>query len=346
MIWTCPRSHSPGSSALGFSLIEMMIAITLGLMVLAVIATLFANTSRARSDLEIASQQIDSARHAVQVISEDLQLAGYYGELNPGAFATPAALPNVCASEPAVWLDAVALHVQGYDEGVAVPACVPTSLVANTDIVAVRRVRTCVASTAGCDPVVASEPYLQVAMCGTSASAQRIGIAGDTAFTLTQKDCTTVAGLRRYVVHIYFISSDNGFGVNTPTLKRLEFNGVSFTEVPLADGIERLQIEYGIDTNGDGAPDQYSADPTRFTYAGCTDCTAGNNWARTVTAKIHVLARSIETVAGHRDSKVYQLGSAADGSPITVGPFLDAHRRHVYSAAVRFMNPSGRRDKP
>ena len=330
----------------GFSLIEFMIAITLGLMVVSVILGLFANTSRARTDLERASQQIDSARYAVDVISADLQLAGYYGELNASALPIPGALPDVCSANPTVWATALPIHVQGYDDGAGVPTCIPATLVPGTDVVAVRRVRTCVAGAVGCDAVVASEPYLQVALCGNTVTSQKLGIAADTAFTLTQKDCVSVAPLRRYLVEIYFISSDNGLGANIPTLKRLEFNGNSFVEAPLADGIERLQLEYGIDTNGDGSPDQYSADPTNFTYAGCTICTAANNWSNVVTAKIHVLARSGEPTMGHIDKKIYALGTAANGNAVRVGPFNDGYQRHVYSAAVRLMNPSGRRETP
>jgi type IV pilus assembly protein PilW len=330
----------------GFSLIELMVAITLGLMIIAVIGTLFANTSRARSDLERTSQQIDSARYAVETISEDLQLAGFYGELNTAALAVPAALPDVCSSAPSTWLDAIPLHVQGYDQGIGVPACVPGSIVPDTDVLVVRRVRTCQASTPGCDSVVPTEPYLQVALCGSSPSSQRIGIAADTAFSLTQKDCTTPASLRRYVVHVYFISSNNGLGVNTPTLKRAEFNGAAFVEVALADGIEQLQVEYGIDTDGDGSPDHYTADATTFTFPGCSGCAPASNWANVVAAKVHVLARSGETVAGHVDRKVYELGTAADGTPVRLGPFNDGYSRHVYSTAVRLMNPSARRDRP
>jgi type IV pilus assembly protein PilW len=330
----------------GFSLVELMVAITLGLMIVAAIGTLFANTSRARSDLERASQQIDSARYAVETISEDLQLAGFYGELNTAAFPVPTVLPDVCSSDASAWLAATPVHVQGYDQGIGLPACVPGSILPATDVLAVRRVRTCIASSPGCDAVVPAEPYLQVGLCGSSPSSQRIGIAADSAFSLTQRDCATPAGLRRYVVHVYFISSNNGLGANTPTLKRLEFNGVSFVEVPLADGIEQLQIEYGIDTGGDGSPDRYTADPTNFTFPGCSGCAPASNWANVVAAKVHVLARSSETIPGHVDRKVYELGADANGTPVRLGPFNDGYSRHVYSTAVRLMNPSGRRDTP
>ena len=349
--WSDPRPGStrnvgPAPFSLGFSLVELMISITLGLIVLAVIGAVFANASRARTEVQRSSEQVDNGRYAIGVMSEDLQLAGFYGELNVAALMVPGALPDLCSTDPAVWIAAIPLHVHGYDEGASVPACVPTSLKSGTDIVVVRRVRTCTAGSAGCDAVVPSEPYLQVALCGSAATPYALGIASATAFPLTLKDCATGAGLRRYVVHVYFVSNDNGAGASIPTLKRLEFDGAAFTEVPLVEGIERLQIEYGLDTNGDGSPDAYTPDPAAFTYAGCGSCNPPNNWSNVVTAKMHVLSRTIESSPGHVDTKTYELGIDANGQPIVVGPFNDAYRRHVYSAAVRLVNPSGRRDTP
>ena len=340
------RGGRRGYPAAGFSLIELMISITLGLVVLAVLGMIFANTTSARAELQRSSQQVDNGRYAVDVLTEDLQLAGYFGELNVGALMVPAALPDLCSTAPADWASAIPVHMQGYDEGADAPACMPASLRAGTDIVAVRRARTCVAGAAGCDAVVGTQPYLQVGLCGTSANAYALGVAEATAFPHTLKDCTTIAGTRRYVVHVYFVSNDSGSGAALPTLKRLELNGAGYTEVALVEGIERLQMEYGIDTNGDGAPDAYSADPTTFTYAGCTGCSAPVNWANVVTAKLHVLSRALEASPGYRNDKVYELGVDAAGIPVRAGPFGDGFRRHVYTAAVRMMNPSGRRDTP
>lgn len=334
------------AAQMAFSLIELMVSITLGLMVLGALATVFSDTSRARAELQRSSEQIDNGRYAIGVLSEDLRVAGYYGELNVAALMVPAALPDVCSNDPAAWVAGIPVHVQGFDEGLAVPSCVPTSLKSGTDVLVVRRARTCIAGVAGCDAVAAAEPYLQVALCGEAPSSHVLGIAADTAFPLMLKDCATTAGLRRYTVHIYFVSNDNGYGRSVPTLKRLEFTGTGYTEVPLVEGIERLQIEYGLDTNGDGSPDYYTSDPTNFTYAGCTSCSPPNNWANVVTAKLHVLSRTLEPSPGYLDNKTYELGADANGAPVTLGPFNDSYRRHVYSAAVRLMNPSGRRDTP
>lgn len=330
----------------GFSLVELMISITLGLLVLSVLVGVFANTSRARAEIERSSQQVDNGRYAVELLSEDLQLAGFYGELDVASVALPGALPDVCSLAPAVWNAAFPVHLQGVPGGATAPACMPASKKAESDIVAVRRARTCVAGSAGCDAVVATEPYVQVGLCGTSPSPYILGIPADTAFALQMKDCTTAAGLRRYETHVYFISADNGAGAAIPTLKRLELSGAAFTEVPLVEGIERLRIEYGIDTNNDGAPDAYTNDPSAYTYAGCVSCTAPQNWANVVTAKLHLLSRALEESPGYVNTKVYELGVNAALAPVRVGPFNDGYRRQVYSAALRVMNVSGRRDAP
>ena len=335
-----PREH-------GFSLVELMVSVTLGLIVLAILATVFAHASTARTELQRSSQQMDNGRYAVDVLSQDLQLAGYFGELNVAGLAVPGALPDLCSTAPADWVAAIPFHLQGYDEANGAPSCMPTSVKAGSDVVAVRRVRTCIAGAAGCEPVVATQPYLQVGLCGSAGSAYALGVAQDTAFPHKLKDCTTDAGRRRYTVNVYFVSADNGSGAAIPTLKRLEFNGAGYTEVALVEGIERLQIEYGIDTDGNGAPDAYAADPGTYTYPGCVTCSAVSNWANVVTAKLHVLSRSLEPASrGYVDNKVYDLGKNAAGARVTAGPFGDAYRRQVYTAAVRIMNLSGRREIP
>jgi type IV pilus assembly protein PilW len=322
-----------------------MIAMTLGLLVLTGVLIIFANTSTARAELQRASEQVDNGRYAFDVLAQDLQLAGYFAELDIRFLATPTTLPDLCSLVPADWASAIPFHLQGFDEGTTKPSCVPEVKPA-TDVVAIRRARTCVAGTSGCDDVVATLPYLQVNLCGAAGRQFVLGRANETAFPHKLKDCTSAAGQRRYVLNIYFIATDNGSGAAIPTLKRLEFNGNGYTTVPLVEGIEALQIEYGIDTDGDGGPDFYSADPSTFTFTGCASCTATSNWSNVVTAKIHVLSRSLDASLGYRNDKVYDLGIDAAGQPVRMGPFGDRFRRHMYSGTVRIMNPSARRDRP
>ncbi len=330
----------------GVTLVELMISLTLGLILLAALLTVFSNSSAARSELERTSRQIENGRYAIQLLADDFRVAGFYGELGVGALPVPAVLPDPCSTNPADWNSAIPLHVQGYDDGAGAPACLPISMKPNSDVLVVRRVKTCVAGIAGCEAVAAGRPYLQASLCNTDTPQHVLDIEGSTPFPLRQKDCATAAGKREYMVHVYYISTDNGSGQNVPTLTRLELSGGAIFQVPLVEGIEEMNVEYGIDTDGDGQPDAYSADPTNFTFAGCTNCTPGNNWTNVVTADLHVLARSVDPSPGHSDTRTYRLGLNAGGVPIVFGPKNDRYRRNVYSAMVRIANPAGRRDAP
>ena len=137
------------AGAYGYTLLELMVSITIGLIVLACLVTLFAGNSRQRGEIERANEQTENGRFALQLLSDDLRDAGYLGSFNPGTVAgpnpqlvIPTALPNVCATDVPTLNSAIALSVQGYDDGASVPACLADVRVA-TDILVVRRASTC-----------------------------------------------------------------------------------------------------------------------------------------------------------------------------------------------------------
>jgi len=334
------------AQAAGFSLIELMISITLSLMVVAALAAIFSDTTRARAELQRSSQQVDNGRYAIELLGEELQVAGFYGELDTRGLTVPGVLPDLCSTDPAAWNDAIPLHVQGVMPEGTMPSCIPTNIAKGSPVLGVRRAQTCVAGIGTCDAVVASQPYLQVALCEKDLSTHALGLSGSATFDLRLKDCATTAPVRRYIERIYYVSTDNGAGANIPTLKRLELNGGAFAEVPLVEGIEYMNVEYGIDTDGDGSPDAYTTDPTTYTYSGCATCSDVQNWANVVTAKVHVLTRALETSPGYVNEKVYDLGFDASGNALRIGPIKDGYRRQVFSGAVRIVNPSGRREAP
>jgi type IV pilus assembly protein PilW len=339
--------RSPARSyAAGLSLVELMISITLGMLVLAALLVVFSNASSARSELDRTSRHVDNARYAVALLSEDLRLSGFYGELDVAALPVPAGLPDPCSTDPAQWTAAMPVHLQGYIDGAVAPACMPLDLKPGSDIVVVRRAKTCAAGEAGCEPPVAGKPYMQANLCSTEPTPYVLGAYGDIAFPLLRKDCATPAALREYVVNIYYVSTDSRIRDNIPTLMRLELTGPTLVPVPLVEGIEALRIEYAIDNDNDGKPDAYTTDPTNYTYAGCPSCTAANNWANVVGAQLYVLTRSVEPSPGHVDSKTYSVGSDAAGNPVTIGPMGDAFRRSVFTSTVRLVNPAARREQP
>jgi type IV pilus assembly protein PilW len=231
-----------------------------------------------------------------------------------------------------------------YDKGAGAPTCAGGNRKPNTDVLVIRRASSCEAGVGTCPALAAGQPYLQVAKCATETPTTPyvMGVAGTTSFGLHMRDCATTAGLRQYLIRIYYISSDNGRGVAIPTLKRMEFNGTGFDEVPLVEGIDDINYEYGIDNDGDGAPDVFSADPTSL---GATAADQAKIWANVVAVRVNLLARNIEASLNYTDSKTYTLGNDATGNPATVTPG-DSYRRHAYTSLVRVVNVSERRDAP
>lgn len=348
-------SHAVGRQQ-GYSLVEFMVAITVSLLVLATLSSLFVSNMRARREIERANQQIENGRYAVQLLTDDLQHAGYYGDFDLSAaqiagLTTPTTKPDPCAVSLASLRSALPIAVQGQDGGAA-PSCI-SDLKAGTDIVVVRRVSTCVNGTANC-ATVAGAPYFQSSLCSNGSELLSLNSVDwyrlDTTIgnlDRTQRDCTTTAVVRRYLTHIYFIANNDKAGDGLPTLKRAELDNGAFTIVPLAQGIENLQVEYGIDTNNDGAPNSFTADPDNFTASlgNCpttpADCV--ENWRNALAVKLHVLARTNAPTAGYTDIKTYSLGLTAAGAANAAGPFNDGYKRHVFDTVVRLNNPANRR---
>jgi type IV pilus assembly protein PilW len=254
----------------------------------------------------------------------------------------------------ATLMGAVAFAVQGYDAPASSPitACVPAANhLAGTDILVIRRVdSTQAAGDATTIPVgalTANYVYMQANADSTATPLIAVGsgvAATDQAtFPLKNKDPLQFAPVRRFHVHIYFIapcSVPNGGGTvctgasddagsPIPTLKRIELtsNGVMST-VSLVEGIENLQLDYGIDADKDGVPDT--------TYV--TVPAAVADWANVVAVRINLLSRQIEPSNGFVDGKTYDMGVAG---AVTPG---GAYKRHVYNTVVRVVNPAARRE--
>ena len=334
----------PPPAQRGFTLAELMVAVALGLMILAGMTTLFVNNTKAQGEIDKANRQVENGRFAVSLMSGDLRNAGFYGEFDPTPLATPAALPDPCALTVAALKDALPLHVQGVDN-VAVagaPGCI-SDVRAGTDVLVLRHTRTCVAGDANCEPASAGGPLFQASLCNNPSELDSGDVNDHYALDLStagmtrhKRDCDQAAGsgtlapMRVYETHIYFVANNDNQGDGIPTLKRAELGTVggvlSMTIVPLVEGIENLQLEYGIDTSGDGVADLYAADPG----------TAGR-WRNAMAVKLHLLARNLEPSQGYTDTKSYQLGANS------VAAAGDHYKRHVFQAVVNLPNPAGRK---
>lgn len=351
----------------GFSLIELMISIALGLILLAALTVLFVNQNKTRNELDKANRMIDNGRYALDLLTDNLRMAGFYGELDPLSVYTtstsistiPVAAFNPCSTAAADITQGLVWHIQGFNAATASvsaaspPTCVPSTLKAGSDILVVRRANT---STVAAASAVAGTTYLQVSLCTPQTGTETSYMVAKAAatFNLSKRTCTAANGgpaadLRRMLVQIYFIDSNDQPGDGIPTLKVAELDGTStFVVTPLVEGIEYMQVDYGIDgkdTDSDGIPDRFDASLTppdtdgimNGTYISCATCNV-NQWAHVVSVKINLISRNLIPTNGYSDTKTYQLGS------VSVGPFNDSYKRHAYTQVVRLINPASRRE--
>jgi type IV pilus assembly protein PilW len=327
----------------GFSLVELMVSLTIGLLLLTALATVFSNSSRMQREVTLSAQQIENGRSAIDSVSEDVRHAGFWGYYG-GSLTAPGALPDPCALDAPSLAAAMALPVQGFNAPIAtLPTCLPAAnYVAGTDILVVRH-----ASTLPAGALSANNMYIQTNTTNTLVA------AGSATFNLTARNGTgsnVAAPIRAYETHIYFVSpcsvsagatcaaSDDG-GKPIPTLKRLELTldgggNLNMVTVPLVEGIENFQVDYGRDTDGDGSPDgaAYIADPATIP-----------NWMQVMAVQLYILARNTDVSTGYTDNKTYQLGTAGTITPTGAAT---QYRRHVYTSVVRVKNPSERLETP
>lgn len=367
----------------GFTLVELMVALTVGLFLVGGLVSLLVSTSVARTELDKSSRQIENGRYALQLLSEDVRHAGFLGAYMPtGATATT---PDPCATAVASLGFAlsplqVPVSIYGHDGSAATPAwCAGLATLSNrlagTDILVMRRVSTTSVAEAAAIP---GEVYFQSSSCAPLApppeNAFLIGAKGTDDFTLLhQKDCITTAPLNKYMARVYYVSSCNvcsGTNADTiPTLKVAEYVNGAMTITPMVEGIQNMQVEYGVDMNNDGSPDCYISNPDNPAAGGlgggaeidpliCPQpaiaydwdpAKAAEHWANVMAVRVHILARNNETSGDWIDTRTYNLGlaSIADPAPSsTSGPFNDRYKRHAYSAVARVVNVSGRRETP
>lgn len=340
----------------GFTLVELMVAVAIGLFLLAGLSSLLVANVKTRSELDKSSRQIENGRYALHLLGDELQLAGFVGVSSSTAFGTvaPVACPATIAE-----LGYTATTSPGtsnvpfpiYALSTA-PGCLE-NVKANTAVVVLSRVSTNV--TAAASPS-AAEIYFQLSTCATDTLP--FIVAGGTAsnFTLKQKDClaSNPSALRKVVQRIYFVSTCNECGTDTiPTLKVAEYVNSAMSIKPLVEGIENFQMDYGIDMDANGSPDCYTSNPgsppaAEVATAVCPQTTpaydwtvANTNWSNVVAVRVHVLARNTETSPGWTDTRTYDMGLGTG----VVGPFNDATKRHVYSTVSRLMNVAGQREQ-
>ena len=85
------------------------------------------------------------------------------------------------------------------------------------------------------------------------------------------------------------------------------------------EGIEELQLHYGLDSNGDGMPDAYVANPNDYPSGSCSGACPRDNWLNVVTV-VPPARPQPRGLSGFTNSKRYILGQDAAGNDIERTP--------------------------
>jgi type IV pilus assembly protein PilW len=340
--------RAPRASQRGLTIVELMIAMTVALLVLGTVAVVFAGTSRNRASLERSARLIENAQYAMDLLRGDITQAGYYDALTTSIVTWR--VPDPCAvamdalgwsapgtsppAAPASIVDAP-VPISGVRRSDATPACIPDRK-PDTAMLVVRYVGPAATARAS----ASGAPYLQLSKCASDvANVQNLGVISSKPadFTVHNIDCASFADIKQYVTRIYYVANCDRCGIDTiPTLKRAELVGDAIVVTPVAEGIENLQIEYGIDANNDGTPDRYLdfVDPALGAAYG--------EWANVMAVRLYVLVRSTNVEPGYQDmTKQFNLGPA--GYTAVAG---DGYKRTLLTSVVRPMGPAGQRELP
>lgn len=233
----------------GMTLIELMVAMSIGLFLTGGALYIYSqskNTYRASDSL---SRLQESARFALDTIEPDIRLARYWGRnAEPALVTVPAAITVPCSSSPdvAAWALDIGRAIEVSDDNYDLPCpAFANSPRAGSDVLTLRHAEPW---TGGVEPI-AEAGRLQVQ---TSLSQGRIFNDG------AVPDLGTEAATHNVVLSAYYVNERSSFDTSQPSLRRLTLraNG-SLGDDEVIPGVENLQVQLGIDTNGDGNVDRY-----------------------------------------------------------------------------------------
>jgi len=289
-----------------FTLIEMMLAILLSTIVVGMLLKSFIDTKAMYRTQKGMSQMQDTARIARHFLQKTIRMGGYQGCANISALTA-----NVVVKNPtAEMLLSNMTAVNGYD-GITATTWSPTLLTVITakpfsDVINVRLadnlgIEIKQPMVQGNNPVlvndrktIAADDIVMITDCLSADIFQAEANPNATAIPHTMANNTTndlskaygmdaqIMLFRSYSFYIKDSGRTNLTGLPIYSLYRKD---LSNNELELAQGVEDMQIEYAVDTNGDKAVD---------TYMTAQAVQAGGYWPSVYGVKISLLVDSVE----------------------------------------------------
>jgi type IV pilus assembly protein PilW len=304
----------------GFSLVEMMLAMLIGIIIMAGILSVYTNTRDLQRSSEDQINLVTDARFAMETIGYDLRHAGVYGATNlpkliacrMGDASCPAAMSPATGDCTPQWHLNIEEAIFG-GEGVVPPGytCI-LNHEPNTDVLVVRYADSNPVDTASLVPgtVYVRSNYL----------------AGQlfegTAQPVIPDDNGTMTANHQVFARAYYISNFTSTpGDGQPSLRRVDLvNGPQLQDQLILPGATNLQVQYGEDLDEDGSIDKF------------VDADAVTDFTKVYAARLWVLIKTEREEKGLDTAKTYTIAGNTISTP------NDGYRRLLISSVIKMRN--------
>jgi type IV pilus assembly protein PilW len=318
----------------GFTLVEWLVAMLLGLFLLAGVFTVFVMSRSSAEDAFDQSELQENGRLAIRLISQDIKWAGFFGaytgqstqvgpslSLSAGSAIlstsdclderSVGSLPSPIGPIRGLWVSRVSAS-----KGLSGFNCIDANdRVANSDVISIKRL-------VG-RPIPAAEGLDANRFYMAANSQEAKVIKGDETKPLF--GANNESQLWEYQHYIYYLSQDDG----VPILRKrfLTANGgSSLIGGAMAEGVEYMVLMYGVDDSviPDGRIDRYMS----------TDQMTTQRWneGRVLGARLFLLIRAARESSRYKNNNSYQLGN------VTVNGGGDGYRRLLLESSIALRN--------
>ncbi len=319
------------ASHAGLGLVELMMAMVIGTLLVAGVVSIYLKAREVRAALDSSARLQEIARYALAMIEADVRLAGFWGLTSRSeTVAANASLifPAKCGGSD--WITPTLRYVDGSNNTfLAAANCAASSGGAEpgTDVLVVRR-----ASAQRMTPqqaVIGAADRNRVLIV-TGHTGGQVFVPADIGNRVPAGYATAdVAGqppqadTRELLVNAYYVSTGSSLSPRYPALRRKTLvSGPDISDQEVIAGVEDLQFQVGLDTDGDSDAD---------VFANAGSFPPG---ARPVSVRIWLRVRAEE-----RDPSLgSQVIEACADRPSRLA--TDAHRRLLVSRTLRIRNAS------
>lgn len=309
---------------LGFSLIEMMISITIGLMIVAALVGVLVSNSASTKTNDRTAELQNNGRYALDHLRRELRHADYRGYTWMAPNTSALAITNECLEAGGVagsFVNNISQGIWGANDANPYAASCLSSGYSRGDVVVVRRV----ADTALISPtlLVSGEIYFRSTFTKGEMFQAGTGAIATTGTPNNADGSVFGTPLADFLMHeyVYYIGNDDNDST-VPALRRRTLRGGTMADEMVVSGIEQLQVQFGLTPVSSGTIQFYNAN----------QITSTASWEDVSSVRIWLLARNAKPENGYTNTNTYTMGD------VTYDPVDDSFRRQMFSTVVQLRN--------